>query len=160
MMEALRTIIRQVMARVDFLAFYPARVASQNSDGTLELVPDDARLPGLSRVPLRSGVPGVRATIANASRVFVGFEGGDPRMPFALVWEQGTVTKLEVTATEVVFNQGSTPVAKEGSATAGHAHTVTFALTAGPYPVAGTITVQSNTDTIASGEGAQDVLVS
>lgn len=47
------------------------------------------------------------------------------------------------------------PVAKEGSGTTGHTHS--YALTAGPYTVTGTIT--SATDTIAVGQGAQRVLV-
>ncbi len=55
----------------------------------------------------------------------------------------------------VVFNGGSIPVAKEGSATTGHTHA--FALTAGPYAVAGTIAVA--TDTIATGAGSPTVKV-
>lgn len=47
------------------------------------------------------------------------------------------------------------PVAHEGSGTTGHTHT--FALTAGPYTVAGTI--NSATDSIATGQGSANVLV-
>lgn len=47
------------------------------------------------------------------------------------------------------------PVAHEGSQTAGHTHT--FALTAGPYTVTGTI--NSATDSIAAGQGSANVLV-
>jgi hypothetical protein len=38
--------------RVDYLASYPARVVLQNDDDSIEVAPDDARLPGLSRVPI------------------------------------------------------------------------------------------------------------
>lgn len=61
----------------------------------------------------------------------------------------------------VVHAGGSTPVAKEGSATTGHAHTATFALTApaGGGAVTGAITIASATDTIASGAGSARVQV-
>lgn len=49
----------------------------------------------------------------------------------------------------------ATPVAKEGSATTGHQHTLTG--TAGPFPIVGTAV--STTDTIATGAGSQNVLV-
>ncbi len=58
-------------------------------------------------------------------------------------------------STAVKFNGGSTPVAKEGSATTGHMHTLTG--TAGPYPLAGTAV--TTTDTIATGAGSADIKV-
>jgi hypothetical protein len=52
----------------------------------------------------------------------------------------------------VLLGPGATKaVARVGDATQGHAHSVVFALAAGATPVTGTITVQSNTDTIAQG---------
>ena len=51
---------------------------------------------------------------------------------------------------DVVVNGGSLKVARVTDPTAGHTHA--FSLTAGPYPVVGTIT--SATDTIASSGGA------
>lgn len=51
---------------------------------------------------------------------------------------------------DVVVNGGTLKVARVTDATTGHTHA--FALTAGPYPVAGTITTA--TDTIASSGGA------
>lgn len=56
----------------------------------------------------------------------------------------------------VIFNGGSTPVAKEGSITTGHTHGA-GALVAGPYAVTG-ITA-SSTDTVATGAGTPHVKV-
>lgn len=156
---ALEAFVRQATARTDYLGIFGARVLSQNADGTLELKPDDARLPGLSRVPFRYGVPGVTATVAAGTRVGVEFEAGNPARPVVTLWELGSVTKLEVDASSIVFNGGSTPVAKEGSATTGHVHSVVG--TAGPYPIILTTpgVTGSATDTIATGAGSSSIKV-
>lgn len=63
---------------------------------------------------------------------------------------------IEITASgDVKFNGGSTPVAKEGSGTTGHQHTL--AGTAGPYPLSGTAAM--TTDSIATGAGSSEVKV-
>jgi hypothetical protein len=73
--------------RVDWLAKYDARVVAQNADGTLELKPDDDRLPSYSGVPIRYGVPGIAATVAAGARVVLEFSGANPQRPIATVWE-------------------------------------------------------------------------
>ena len=74
--------------------------------------------------------------------------------------------RIEVSANggQVVFNGGSTPVAKEGSATTGHTHgpgslqvVIPFGPAAGTYPVTGASA--SATDTIANGAGSQNIKV-
>lgn len=104
--SALEAFIRQVTSRIDFLALYPARVVAQHPDGTLEVQPDDARLAGLARVPIRYGLPGVSATVEPGARVLLGFEGGDPSRPIATLWE--------LTGATLVFNGGTQKVAREG----------------------------------------------
>jgi hypothetical protein len=69
--------------RVDYLAAYQCKVVVQNADGTLELQPDNAALPGYSKVPIRYGVPGISATVAAGARVLLEFAGGDPQKPIA-----------------------------------------------------------------------------
>ena len=98
----LEAFVRQVFGqRLDFLAAYPARAVLQNADGTLELVPDDSRLPTYKKVPIRYGVPGVTATIAAGARVLLEFAGGDPRKPIATVWESASVTAITFAGTTV-----------------------------------------------------------
>lgn len=100
---ALASFVRGLFPQIDYLARYPARVVGQNADGTLELVPDDARLPGLSGVPIRIGIPGVTVKVT-AGRVLLGFAGGDPSKPVAELWEGGAAV------TEVKFSGGSEPL--------------------------------------------------
>lgn len=87
-------------SRVDYFAFYPCAVVSQNADGTLELRPENARLPGFSKVPIRHTVPGMRVTIGagdvSTCRALVGFDGGDPRKPFVAHFFGDKVTEVKI----------------------------------------------------------------
>lgn len=85
--KALLGLVEAQTARIDMLAFYPAKVVSQNGDGTLELQPDNAAVPGVSKVPIRLGVPGFKVKVSGGSRVLLSFEGGDARRPVATLWE-------------------------------------------------------------------------
>lgn len=79
---------------VDYLAAYPCKVVTQNADGTLELQPDDVRLPPMSRVPIKYGIPGVTATVQNGGRALVEFSGANPQYPFATIWESASLNTL------------------------------------------------------------------
>lgn len=100
---ALEALLRTLFSRVDYLALYPAKVVAQNSDGTLELTPDDSRVPGLSKVPVRYGLPGVQAKVAAGARVLLGFSGGDPGAPVATLWEPGSLNDLTVAASSSIL---------------------------------------------------------
>ncbi len=75
-----------------YRASYAATVVRQADDGTLELVPDDARLGDTDRsllaVPLRVGIPGCKVTVPVGARVRVLFEGADPRGIYAAPLDQ------------------------------------------------------------------------
>ncbi len=82
---------------VDYYAWYPARVVKQNLDDlTLDVQPDDARVPGMERVPIRFGTPQTTAKVQAGARVLVGFAGGDPRLPVAGLWESATLDELNL----------------------------------------------------------------
>lgn len=147
--------VRSLFARIDYYALYPAKVIAQNGDGTLELQTDDQRFAGMSGVPIRYGVPGITVTVSPGARVLLGFAGGDPSKPIAELWESASVTELDITATLIKLNGGAIPVAKEGSSTTGHQHTLSG--TAGPYALSGTAVLQ--TDSVASGAGSPTVKV-
>lgn len=98
-------LVRRLTSRIDFCALYACRVVAQNADGSLELQPDDARMPSLSGVPIRHGLPGVSVTVAAGSRVLLGFENASPASPFAALWDASSVT-------EIRFNGGSKAVAR------------------------------------------------
>jgi len=103
--RALQGLIRTTVPEVDYLAFYPARVVAQAADLSLDLIPDDARLPTLQRVPLRLGVPGVEAKVQAGSRVLLFFERGDPSAPACALFQSSVLTELVITAqTKVVVS--------------------------------------------------------
>ena len=104
---ALAAIVRAETRRVDYHALYPSTVLSQDgAGGALELRPDSDLLPPPQAVPLRT-LPGVQLTIPAGTRVLLGYEGGDPRRPFAALAELANVTRLAV-------NGASTKAAREG----------------------------------------------
>jgi len=95
--------------RIDRLALYPATVVSQAGDGTVDVLPDDAKVRGLglSGIKLRYGLPGFTAVVPALSRVLVGWEAGDPTRPYAMAWDAGGVTS-------VTFDGGTEDVARTG----------------------------------------------
>lgn len=108
-----RLVERIVGPRIDALAAYPARVVSQNADGTLEVRPDSPKLPPMTRVPIRYGVPGVSAKVSAGARVLVEFASGDTSKPVATVWESASVTELTITADKIRLG-GDRPLVREG----------------------------------------------
>ena len=129
LLGSISALIRHEMAYVDYFAQYPARVVSQNTNGTLELQINDVRFPGLSAVPIRYGIPGVSVKVAPGSQVAVEFAGGRASAPIATIWATNSVTELRVTATTIILNNGTQPVARVGDM-------------AGPYPISsGNLTV-------------------
>jgi hypothetical protein len=112
---ALDALVRHTMREVLWHARFPARVVRQNADLTLDLDPDDDRLPDLVAVPLRLPVPGATVKVAAGCRVLVAFEAGDPRRPIAEVWESGTLNELAIPAATRIDlgNSPSRGVARE-----------------------------------------------
>ena len=88
--------IDSAVRRMDYLALYPCKVVSQGADDTLELQPDDARIPGLSKVPIRHGLPGVKVKVNSGARILLGFENGDPRQPYAALWTMNGADLQEI----------------------------------------------------------------
>lgn len=106
---SLDAVVQLMQRRVDYFALYPAKVLANNSDGTLELQPDDVRLPGLSRVPMRLGLPGVTVKVAPGSRVLLGFEAGSPSRPVATIWESSGLLEVTISAAAKVQLGGAGP---------------------------------------------------
>ena len=101
-----RLIERLVGPRIDVLAAYPARVVSQASDGSLDVRPDSPKLPPMTGVPIRYGVPGVSARVSAGARVLIEFAGGDPQQPIATVWESASVTELRLAGDRPIIREG------------------------------------------------------
>lgn len=123
---ALARWIETRLTRLDYLALYPARVVSQaQGDGTLTVRPEDPRLPTLERVPVRLGLPGATVKVLAGGSVLVGFEGGDPRYPVALLWRGGTIEEVVIDGSVVALTRAdhvhtsATPGSPTGPAIAG-----------------------------------------
>lgn len=120
--------------RLDRCALYPARVVAQSAaDGTLEVQLDDKRFPSMTKVPLRTPVPGAVVKVAAGARVLIGWEateearGPDPRRPYASLWESGELSELQIAGTDPVSLSSkvdavieafvtATPVSNDGGA--------------------------------------------
>ena len=97
LLEAINAIVESTVGRkLDYHALYPCTVATQAADYTLDLIPDDERVrgSGTSGIKLRHGLPGFVATVPTGARVLMGFEAGDPKRPYAMAWDVGSVTSV------------------------------------------------------------------
>lgn len=149
--EAFRQFVRAVTRDTVYLRNYTAVVQRQHDDLTLDLLPDDERVrgTGLSNVPIRHGLPGVEVHVVVGSRVLLGYENGDPRRPYAHLWDPSAIE-------EIRFDGGTASVARVGDlvvcswpATVPFTGTVTGSVT-GAITGTMTITTQSS-GTIQSG---------
>jgi len=109
----LLALIRDLVAPTDYHALYPCTVVSQNADGSLELRAESTKVSVPSKVPILLGLPGARAKLEAGASVLLGFEGGDPRRPRAMLWGESVITEL-------ALNGGTVGLAK-----ADHTHSVT-----------------------------------
>lgn len=100
-------IVRQELNGIDYFTLYDAKVISQSTDlSTVDLQPGDHRLPGLQRVPLRIGLPGTKVQFSSGAVVRLGWDRGNPSMPYASLWNGGaTVQSIQL--------GGNTPVARK-----------------------------------------------
>ncbi len=125
--EAIAKMVRQEIAGIDYFTLYDAKVVSQSTDGaTVDLQPGDPRLPGMSKVPLRLGLPGTVAKFAPGQFVRLGWDRGNPSLPYACLFQGGeTVSRISVA--------GDTDAARKGDHS--DAGTWVFAFTPGPAAV-------------------------
>lgn len=100
---AIDAMVKSAMAGIDYFALYDAKVVSQSSDlASVDVQPIDPRLPGYGSVPLRHGLPGVKVQVAPGAILRLGWDRGNPSLPFAALWDGGeTVTKIVLSATTV-----------------------------------------------------------
>jgi hypothetical protein len=144
LLDGLFKLIDQRTRRVDYCALYPCTVVQQRADGTLDLAPETTALAAPQAVPIRYGLPGVRATVPAGTRVLLGFEGADPARPVATLWELSTGVVL-------YLNGGTARAARQGddvtrtTAMATWMGAVSAALSIGTVPsVLGTVTEGSD----------------
>jgi hypothetical protein len=107
--EKLAKFIRWVMRDTRYHALYPCTVERQDGWGPLELTPDDGSMrgEGLGAVQIFHGVPGLEVRVQPGARVLLGFRAGDPKRPYAALWEKATIIEMR-------FAGGEKPIARAG----------------------------------------------
>lgn len=93
--ELLGTYIGRKTAHLEFHGSYDVRVAKQNDDGTVEVVPDSTRIPGISRVPIR-GLPGCKVRVSPGARATLRFLDGSPAKPYVSDFEPSKLVELQL----------------------------------------------------------------
>ncbi len=103
MKRALFALVRASRPTVDYLGYYSAKVVVQSPDrSTVDVVPDDDRLPPMSKLPLDLGIPGATVQIAPGTLVMVGWRNGDPQRAYAFLFQKGAeVYTLSITAAKI-----------------------------------------------------------
>ena len=151
--------VEAALPNVDYFALYTCQVVSQNADGTLDLKPQRTDWPTQKNIPIRCGVPNLKVKVQANSQVLLGWENGDPSVPFAGLWlvgANGDLISFELTA--AMLMNLTAPMVNLG-ATAANNVLPTDAIvragdvqmsTAGPYPIVGAALVGSTSATASS----------
>jgi len=110
---------RATEGALTYAQWYPSRVVRQDGDGSVHIYPDDARMRGngLTHVPVRHGIPGLKVKLVPGERVLLFFENGNPKQPAAALWPDGSSVAEVVLTTERFVVVGDVLV---GSATPTH----------------------------------------
>jgi hypothetical protein len=132
--------IAQKVSYVDYYAMYVCQIVSQSGDmSTVDITPVTARnqeiIGGLQRIPARY-LTGTKVQVAPGATCLLGWDGGDPQGPFALIMSGDSALKVAVSATSVDIE--ATADAKLGGAT------TTVQATAGMSISGATLTASSS----------------
>lgn len=93
----IKRIVDERLHGIDYFALYDAKLVSQSADNaTVDLHPTDSRLPGMTKVPLRHGIPGLTVQVAPGATLRLGWDNGDPSKPYACLWNGGETVISEV----------------------------------------------------------------
>ena len=137
--DTLKRLVEGITARVDYHVLYAGTVLAQAADGTVDVRLDSTKMPGVSGVKIRHGLPGFTCVVPSGARVLVGFEDGSPAKPYVALWESGSVTS-------VTFDGGTKSVARVDDTVGCGAVTAT----AGGGPVTFTYTPQGGGTPVVS----------
>lgn len=139
--DALLALLGMGTPRLDYFTTYRCKVVKQSADlSKVDLLPDDARIPAPSDVPIKWGFPGLKAQILAGSYMNLGWDDGNPKKRYAMLCETGaTVTKVVIDASQIYLagEGGAKRIALED-------HTHTFQVNPGPSPA---ITITTNPPT-------------
>ena len=107
MFEAVKAVVRKMLAPTLYHGQYTGRIVSQAADGSLDWTPDDPRLAGMTGVPIELGIPGSSVKVAPNTRCTVAFRDGSKARPFVTNWDSGVCLEIKIAG-------GQLPVARQG----------------------------------------------
>jgi hypothetical protein len=147
--SAAKEFLASVRREMDHALPYPCKVVAQNADGTLQLMPEDPRMPshGLDGIRICPGLPGWTIKVSVGARVRVCFDNGDRSQPYATAWD------LDDKVTSLSYLGGTRPFARVGDPVQvflGVGSTFIFAGTFTTGPAAGSSCAGTVTCTITS----------
>lgn len=111
-LNAFKRVLEALLPDFDLYALHPATVINA-APNTVDVRCDNARLPELVGVPLRTFAPNVQILVSVDSRVLIAFEGGDRTKPVALLWGAGNFDALSI------GSQNTQPIARVTDTTRG-----------------------------------------
>jgi len=81
-----------VRHQTEYTKRYRCKVVSQGADGRVDVLVDDERMKGrgVQKCRVRVGLPGTTLTVHEGDRCLVGWDDGDPALPYVDSWESGT----------------------------------------------------------------------
>lgn len=108
--ELLNGIVERATKGLEYTKRYRCEIVTQNSDGTVDVKVDSDQMKGkgVGKCRVRVGVPGTRLTVPAGARCLVGWDDGDPELPYVDSWESSTP------ATLVEVGKGAVAVAQTG----------------------------------------------
>ncbi len=92
-MIALKRVLNALLPDFDLYAIHPARVL-RSANGKVDLRPDNAKLPDLTEVPIRTITPNSSVVFTKDSKVLIAFEDGNRNKPFVLGAAGGDFSEL------------------------------------------------------------------
>jgi hypothetical protein len=103
MKKALFALVRASQPTVAYHGHYSAKVVVQSPDRmTVDLQPDDLRLPSMAKVPIKLGIPGATVVVAAGDSMLIGWENGDPQRAYASLFPTGDkMYTLSITADKI-----------------------------------------------------------
>ena len=100
-----KLIDNNVNQKLDYYAYYSVTIINQDQDGLVTIKPDDARLPSMEGIYIRTGIPGIKIVVDGTKRetkALLGFENGDSTKPYCCLWLQPGLVELEITAKDTI----------------------------------------------------------
>lgn len=103
MKKALFALMRASQPTIAYHGHYSAKVVVQSNDRkTVDLQPDDQRLPPMAKVPIKLGIPGATVVVGAGDSMLIGWENGDPQRAYASLFPTGDkMFTLSITADKI-----------------------------------------------------------